>query len=133
MCVKWGGVYFYNDSLSTNVHSLARALELFPENVILIAGGKDAHVSFESLRPLIRQKVKTLLIYGEAKEQMNRDIGDFTETYLIGTFEEAVLIAYQKSRIDDFVLLSPGCPATDLFDSAEERGDYFMEMVRKFR
>ena len=130
---KVGGVYFYNDSFSTNVHSLSRALELFPENVILIVGGKDAHVSFESLRPLIRQKVKTLLIYGEAKERINRDIGDFTETYLIGTFEEAVLIAYQKSRIDDFVLLSPGCPATDLFDSAEERGEYFMEMVRKFR
>ncbi|MCS6838876.1 MAG: UDP-N-acetylmuramoyl-L-alanine--D-glutamate ligase [Bdellovibrionaceae bacterium] len=128
-----GGVYFYNDSLCTNVHALSRALELFPDNVILIAGGKDARLSFEGLRPLVKRKVKSLLLYGEAKEQINRDIGDFTETYLIGTFEEAVLIAYQKSRIDDFVLLSPGCPASDLFDSAEERGEYFKQMVKKFR
>lgn len=130
---KVGGVYFYDDSMCTNVHALARALEIFDENVILIAGGKEAQLSFEGLRSLVRRKVKTLLLYGEAKERINRDLGDFAETYLIGTFEEAVLIAYQKSRIDDFVLLSPGCPATDLFDSESERGEYFRQMVKKFK
>lgn len=130
---KVGGVFFYDDSMCTNVHALARALEIFDENVILIAGGKDANLSFEGLRSLVRRKVKTLLLYGEAKERINRDLGDFAETYLIGTFEEAVLIAYQKSRIDDFVLLSPACPATDLFDSETERGEYFKQMVRKFK
>lgn len=130
---KVGGVYFYDDSMCTNVHALARALDIFDENVILIAGGKDAQLSFEGLRNLVRRKVKTLLLYGEAKERINRDLGDYAETYLIGTFEEAVLIAYQKSRIDDIVLLSPACPATDLFDSEIERGEYFKQMVRKFK
>ncbi len=130
---KVGGVFFYDDSMCSNVHALSRALDLFDENVILIAGGKDTQLSFEGLRSLVRRKVKTLLLYGEAKERINRDLGDFSETYLIGTFEEAVLIAYQKSRIDDFVLLSPGCPATDLFDSEEERGDYFKQMIKKFK
>jgi UDP-N-acetylmuramoylalanine--D-glutamate ligase len=130
---KVGGVYFYDDSLCTNVHALARGLDIFDENVILIAGGKDAQLSFEGLRNLVRRKVKTLLLYGEAKERINRDLGDYAETYLIGTFEEAVLIAYQKSRIDDIVLLSPACPATDLFDSEIERGEYFKQIVKKFK
>jgi UDP-N-acetylmuramoylalanine--D-glutamate ligase len=81
---------------------------------------------------MVKKKVKTLILFGEAKERINRDLGDFSETFLIGTFEEAVLIAYQKSRINDIVLLSPGCPSFDLFDSYEERGDYFKEIVRKF-
>lgn len=129
---KAGGVQFYNDSKATNVHAVVRALDSFDENVILIAGGKDANLSFEALRNVVRRKVKTLILVGEAKERINRDLGDYSETFLIGTFEEAVLIAFQKSRIGDIVLLSPGCPSFDLFDSYEERGDYFKEIVKKF-
>lgn len=129
---KVGGVQFFNDSKATNVHAVLRALDSFEENVILIAGGKEANLSFEALRNVVRRKVKTLILVGEAKERINRDLGDFSETFLIGTFEEAVLIAFQKSRIGDIVLLSPGCPSFDLFDSYEERGDYFKEIIRKF-
>ena len=57
---------------------------------------------------------------GEAKERMNRDLGDYSETFLIGTFEEAVLIAYQSLGLA-MVLLSPGCSSFDMFDNFEER------------
>jgi UDP-N-acetylmuramoylalanine--D-glutamate ligase len=130
---KVGGVQFYNDSKATNVHAVLRALDSFDENIILIAGGKDTNLSYEALRNVVKRKVKTLILVGEAKERINRDLGDFSETFLIGTFEEAVLIAYQKSRIGDIVLLSPGCSSFDMFDSFEERGDYFKEIIRKFR
>jgi UDP-N-acetylmuramoylalanine--D-glutamate ligase len=128
-----GGVEFFNDSKATNVHSVKRALDAFDENVILIMGGKDTNLSYESLRDLVRKKVKSLILVGEAKERINRDVGDFCETYLIGTFEEAVLIAYQKSRIGDTVLLSPGCSSFDMFDSYVERGNYFKDIVNSFK
>jgi UDP-N-acetylmuramoylalanine--D-glutamate ligase len=130
---KVGGVFFYNDSKATNVHAVLRALDTFDENVILIAGGKDTNLNYEPLRNIVKRKVKTLILVGEAKERINRDLGDFSETFLIGTFEEAVLIAYQKSRIGDVVLLSPGCSSFDMFDSFEERGDYFKELDKKFK
>lgn len=129
---KVGGVQFFNDSKATNVHAVIRALDSFDENVILIAGGKDTNLNYEPLRGAVRKKIKTLILVGEAKERINRDLGDFSETFIIGTFEEAVLIAYQKSRIGDVVLLSPGCSSFDMFDSFEERGDYFKEIVKKF-
>ncbi len=128
-----GGVEFFNDSKATNVHSVKRALDSFDENVILIMGGKDTNLSYESLRDMVRKKVKSLILVGEAKERINRDVGDFCETYLIGTFEEAVLIAYQKSRIGDTVLLSPGCSSFDMFDSYVERGNYYKDIVNSFR
>jgi UDP-N-acetylmuramoylalanine--D-glutamate ligase len=129
---KVGGVLFYNDSKATNVHAVMRALDTFDENIILIAGGKDTNLNYEPLRNAVKRKVKTLILVGEAKERINRDLGDFSETFLIGTFEEAILIAYQKSRIGDIVLLSPGCSSFDMFDSFEERGNYFKEIIRKF-
>jgi UDP-N-acetylmuramoylalanine--D-glutamate ligase len=128
-----GGVEFFNDSKATNVHAVMRALDAFDENIILIMGGKDTNLSYEPLREVVRRKVKNLILVGEAKERMNRDLGDYSETFLIGTFEEAVLIAYQKSRIGDIVLLSPGASSFDMFDSYEERGNYYKELVNRFR
>ncbi|MCC6278073.1 MAG: UDP-N-acetylmuramoyl-L-alanine--D-glutamate ligase [Oligoflexia bacterium] len=128
---KKGGVEFYNDSKSTNVHSLMRALEAFDEPVILIAGGKDKGMDFTPLVEPVQKKVKNLILVGEAKERLNRSIGDFSETFIIGTFEESILLAYQKSRSGDVVLLSPGCSSYDLFKNYEERGNYFKELVQK--
>lgn len=128
-----GGVEFFNDSKATNVHAVSRALDAFDENIIMIMGGKDTNLSYEALREAVRRKVKTLILVGEAKERINRDLGDYSETFLIGTFEEAVLIAYQKSRIGDTVLLSPGASSFDMFDSYEERGNYFKELVQRFK
>ena len=130
---KVGGVEFFNDSKATNVHAVIRALDSFEENVILIMGGKDTNLNFEPLQQMVRRKVKNLVLVGEAKERINRDIGDYSETFLIGTFEEAILISYQKSRNGDKVLLSPGCSSFDFFDSYVERGNYFKDLVRQFR
>ncbi len=129
---KVGGVEFFNDSKATNVHAVSRALDAFEENVILIMGGKDTNLNYQPLKEKIQRKVKSLILVGEAKERINRDIGDFSETFLIGTFEEAVLISYQKSRIGDTVLLSPGASSFDMFESYAERGNYFKEIINKF-
>ena len=128
-----GGVNFYNDSKSTNVLSVSRALESFEENVILIMGGKNTGLNYKPLANSIRRRVKSLILVGEAKEEINRHIGDNTETFLIGTFDEAVFISYHKSRINDTVLLSPGCPSFDMFSNYIERGNYFKKLVKKFK
>ena len=129
---KAGGVLFYNDSKATNPHAVIRALDAFDEPVILVMGGKETNLNYEPLIPFIRQKVKNLILVGEVKERINRALGDYTETFLIGTFEEAILIAYQKSRIDDIILLSPGASSHDMFDNYVERGNYFKKLVNKF-
>ena len=129
---KVGGVKFYNDSKATNVHAVSRALDTFNENVILIMGGKDTGLNYKPLSDRIRRRVKSLILVGESKERINRDIGECTETFLIGTFEEAIFISYHKSRIGDTVLLSPGCSSFDIFNSYQERGNYFRKIVNQF-
>ena len=130
---KASGVDFYNDSKATNIHAVHRALSSFDEGVVLIAGGKDANVHFSGLSEIIRKKVKMLILFGEAKEKINRSIGDCSETFLVGTFEEAVYQAYQRSSMGDVVLLSPGCPSFDLFDSYIERGNYFKKLIKNYK
>ena len=125
-----GYVDFYNDSKATNVHSVAKSLQSFEKPLVLIMGGKDTDQNFEMLRSLVQEHVKILIITGEAKEKINRAIGDYSETYVVGTFEEAIFMAYQKSRAGDVILFSPGCKSFDAFKNFEERGDRFKEMIR---
>ncbi|MBI2646046.1 MAG: UDP-N-acetylmuramoyl-L-alanine--D-glutamate ligase [Deltaproteobacteria bacterium] len=125
-----GYVEFYNDSKATNPYSVMRSLESFTKPLILIMGGRDKGCEFEILRPLIQQKVKNLILLGEAKEKINRAIGDYTETFLVGTLEEALFMAYQKSRAGDVILFSPGCSSFDMFKNYEDRGDRFKELLR---
>lgn len=126
---KKDGVSFYNDSKCTSVPALMRALNAFQAPIILISGGRDKDQDFTPLADLVKRKVKNLILIGEAKEKVNRSIGDFSETFLVGTFEEAVLIAYQKSRNGDVILLSPACASYDMFKNYEERGEYFKKIV----
>ena len=115
------------------------------EKRLLSQGSSSIQTSRSDIVTRLRQQLDSLRYkkvlmqaqgYAENSWQMgeiNRDIGDFSETFLIGTFEEAVLIAYQKSRIADTVLLSPGASSFDMFDSYVERGNYFKEIVNKFK
>jgi UDP-N-acetylmuramoylalanine--D-glutamate ligase len=129
---KKGGVRLINDSRSTTVDALRLALDSFPlDPIILVAGGRDAQADFAALSELVKSRVKTLVLVGEAKEHINRCLGDFSETFLVGTFEEAVLLSYQKSREGDIILLSPGCESYDMFVSYEERGNYFRKYVEE--
>jgi UDP-N-acetylmuramoylalanine--D-glutamate ligase len=125
------GVRFYNDSKGTNVGSVVKSLQSFSEPVILIAGGKDKNGDLSPLRELIQSRVKGLILIGEAKERMDRELGDLTDTAMAKTLEEAVLLAYQTARKGDVVLLSPACSSFDMFRDYKERGKVFKEAVHR--
>jgi UDP-N-acetylmuramoylalanine--D-glutamate ligase len=126
-----GGVRFYNDSKGTNVGSVVKSLQSFSEPVILIAGGKDKNGDLGLLEELIRKRVKHLILIGEAKERMNRELGGLTDTVIVKSMEEAVLIAHRKAKAGEVVLLSPACSSFDMFKDYKERGKIFKEAVKR--
>jgi UDP-N-acetylmuramoylalanine--D-glutamate ligase len=128
-----GGVRFYNDSKGTNVGSVVKSLQSFSEPVILIAGGKDKNGDLSPLEEWIQKRVKHLILIGEAKERMNRKLGGLTNTILAKTMEEAVLLAREKAKAGEVVLLSPACSSFDMFKDYKERGKVFKEAVFKIR
>jgi UDP-N-acetylmuramoylalanine--D-glutamate ligase len=128
--VEKNGVRFYNDAKSETMDDLRQSLEAFKEPVILIAGGKEIEgIPFDKYANVIREKVRVLVLVGEVKETMNRVLGDVTQTYLVGSFDESVLLAYQKSRTGDTILLCPGNDSTDVFRDYEEKGNYYKKLI----
>lgn len=128
--VEKNGVRFYNDAKSETMDELKVSLEAFKEGVILIAGGKEIEgIPFDKYMNIMREKVRVLVLVGEVKETMNRLLGDVTQTYLVGSFDESVLLAYQKSRTGDTILLCPGNESTDVFRDFEEKGNYYKKLI----
>ena len=126
-----GGVRFYNDSKGTNVGSVVKSLQSFSEPVTLIAGGKDKNGDLSPLEALIQKRVKHLILIGEAKDRMNRELGGLTDTAMAKTMEKAVLLAHQKAKAGEVVLLSPACSSFDMFKDYKERGKVFKEAVKR--
>lgn len=126
-----GGVRFYDDSKGTNVGSVVKSLQSFSEPVILIAGGKDKNGDLSPLRELVRSRVKQLILIGEAKERMGRELGRLTATATADSLENAVLLAYQTAERGEVVLLSPACSSFDMFKDYKQRGKVFKETVNR--
>lgn len=123
------GVRFINDSKGTNVGAVVKSLESFSEPVVLIAGGRDKAGDFSVLGPLVKERVKALILIGEAKEKIKEAIGDLTETTFAGDLREAVIISRRVASSGDVVLLSPACASFDMFRDFEDRGRQFKQIV----
>ena len=126
------GVKYYNDSIASSPSRTRAGLRSFEQKVILIAGGKDKGVPFDTLGEDIREHVKVLVLTGLTAEKIEKaalDAGFDGPIIRKDDFREAVLAAGAAAGEDDIVLLSPACTSFDRFKNFAERGNYFKEIV----
>jgi UDP-N-acetylmuramoylalanine--D-glutamate ligase len=126
------GVHVYNDSKGTNVASTIKALESFPERVILIAGGKGKGQDFAPLAAAARGRVAHAVLIGEDGRQIAGALaGVGIPTSAADSMPGAIDAALAAARPGDVVLLSPACASFDMFDNYEHRGDVFKRLVER--
>jgi UDP-N-acetylmuramoylalanine--D-glutamate ligase len=124
------GVTFLNDSKATNIDALEKALIAMSVPAVLIAGGKDKGLDFTELRPLIREKVKAVVLIGQMTEKLNEAWSSVVMCVKAGSLSDAVDRAQKLAQAGDIVLFSPGCSSYDMFKSFEDRGDQFRALVQ---
>ena len=131
------GVKYYNDSIATSpTRVMSGTLSLFPQKILMIAGGYDKYIPFEPLGPVVCDKVKTLILLG-ATAQKIQDAVQGAENYKEGspeiirveTMEQAVETAQAHAQPGDIVSLSPASAAFDLYPNFEVRGRHYKELV----
>ena len=126
------GVRWVNDSKATNVNSCWYALESMTTPTVLILGGKDKGNDYSEIDDLVREKCHTLVFMGLHNEKLREHFGSFGLNIIdTDNLHDAIQGAYNAAREGDTVLLSPCCASFDLFKSYEDRGNQFMDAVRK--
>ena len=127
------GVRFYDDSKATNIGAVQSALAAMRQPVVLIAGGRDKGGDYQLLHELVRQKVKAMVLIGEASEIMARSFDKLTMIQQAATMEAAVRRAKALAAPGDTVLLSPACASFDMFNSYSHRGEMFRLAVQNLQ
>src|SRR3990170_2747181 len=65
-------VDWYNDSIATAPERAAAAINAFDRPLVLLAGGRDKDLPWESLAALIVRRVDHLVLFGEAAEKIEK-------------------------------------------------------------
>lgn len=124
------GRLFYNDSKATNILATQKALSSFHQPTILLAGGLDRGNNFDELIPYLKN-VRGMVLFGETTEKLQKTAADagIKLVKAATNMEQAVKQAYELSKQEDVILLSPACASWDQYRTFEERGDMFIQAV----
>jgi UDP-N-acetylmuramoylalanine--D-glutamate ligase len=127
---EYNGVKYYDDSKGTNVGAVIKSLEGFAAPIILIAAAGQGR-RFRGLKPLVSQKVKVLILLGEAKDKIADVLSGATENRISVGHGRRRQAGSRKAAPGDVVLLSPACASFDMFQDYGHRGRFFAQLARE--
>jgi len=133
------GVLWVNDSIATSPERAIAALRAFSEPLILLAGGRDKHLSWDEWADLALERTRAVVAFGEAVPIIRQALEGARERagvaknsfaiYEVATLDDAVSKAATLAHPGDVVLLSPGGTSFDAFVDFEARGERFRDLV----
>ena len=85
------------------------------------------------LCPLLKQRVKLVLLMGEDAEIIEQAWQGATKIIRVENMQVAVEQAQQSAQSGDCVLLAPACASFDMYAKFEARGDDFALRVKELR
>lgn len=130
------GVRYYNSSIDSSPNRTINTLNVFPEKVIMISGGKDKGIPYDEIGSPIAKKVKTLILIGKTADKIedavrHADKNGEVEIIRCKSYDEVVKTAHSVAKDGDVVLLSPASTSFDMFKNFEERGNLFKKLVEE--
>lgn len=134
------GVKYYNSSIDSTPTRSAAALSALDKAPIMICGGYDKHIPFDSFGEVLCRKAKAVILTGATAFAIRSAVeacplypGSGLELRDAADFDEAVTLARSLAESGDIVLLSPACASFDAFRNFEERGRHFKALVNNMK
>lgn len=128
------GVRYYNSSIDSSPNRTVNTLNVFPEKVILIAGGKDKGIPYDDIGPAVAEHVKLLILIGKTSDKIEEAVkksGYNGEIIRCTDYKDVVAEARARAQSGDAVILSPASTSFDMFANFEERGNLFKKLVNE--
>jgi len=126
-----------DDSKATNPDAAMKALYSFNKPIVLIAGGQDRKAEFSELARVIKERVRILILMGESRYKLRDEVlktgFNNINIHVVENMQEAVQTAFNIINSGECLLLSPGCPSWDMYESYRERGNDFKSEVEILR
>lgn len=124
------GKLWVDDSKGTNVSACRAAIDLYPDSICLIVGGRGKDTDFSELFIGLSDRVKSVIAMGETAQGIRDAACEHArglKVTVVNKLADAVEAA--ASSNEKTVLLSPACASFDEFNSYAERGEKFAQLV----
>ncbi len=131
------GADWYNDSIATTPDRALAAVRAFVEPKVLLAGGQDKDLLWETFAREVVRRVDHLILFGEVAQKIEHYIKDAAKDDTKPTLviceglADAVQAAAEVAEEGDVVVLSPGGTSFDEFSNYEVRGEKFRALVEE--
>ncbi len=132
-------VTWINDSMASAPERVLAALAAFDEPLLLLAGGRDKDLPWETWAQRVVERVRVLALFGEAQPMLVEQIKRVWQPGQPGarlerlecadTLERAVTLAAAAAQPGDVALLSPGGTSFDAYQDFAARGAHFRTLV----
>ncbi|TGK31808.1 UDP-N-acetylmuramoyl-L-alanine--D-glutamate ligase [Leptospira gomenensis] len=146
------GLFFVNDSKSTNLHSMLAGMSTWknPEETLLILGGRPKQEDPKPLYDFVMQGIGSIVLIGEARSVWEQGLRERMGVRLISleSLKDVFLLLDSSERFSDknhndrirlkngtnvaSIVFSPACASFDQYKNFEERGNHFLSLVRDF-
>lgn len=126
------GVTYVNDSIATAPERVIAAIKSYSEPLILLLGGRDKKLPWETLIPLALARSRQIIAFGELADLVVKQARLFdsgSAVIQVATLDEAVAEARRRAQPGDVVLLSPGGTSFDAYADFAARGAHFRHLV----
>ncbi len=132
------GVTWVNDSIATAPERLLAALSSYEEPLVLLIGGADKDLPWETAIHYALRKARHIILFGEdGAKQVASKVTSLLENMRVRadqlsrvqTLEQAVARAAEVALAGDIVLLSPGGTSYDAYEDFAARGLHFRQLV----
>ncbi len=126
----YGGVRYYDDSISTIPEAAINAVKSIPDVGTIIIGGMDRGIDYTLLEEFIRTRedVNFICAYDTGK-RIYDTVSGCRNVYRVEDLKDAVAMAHRLTLSGKACVLSPAAASYGYFKNFEERGDVFRELV----
>jgi UDP-N-acetylmuramoylalanine--D-glutamate ligase len=133
------GVKYYDDSFGTTPETAMVAIEAFSSPEVIIVGGSDKGVLYDSLiETILGNNVKSVICIGETGPRIYEMLEarkGFKELFLKlipgkPSMNDIVMLAKDQASPGDIVLLSTASASFDMFKNYKDRGEQFKTSVQ---
>lgn len=134
------GVRYYNDTTATTPDAVLAALRgLQPtlkgkSDIVLISGGTDKSLDYVSYAQEVSKNVKRLILFkGSATDKITKLLPVGIDYWIVDDMKKAVDLARNFAKKNDVVLLSPGAASFGIFKNEFDRGEQFVQLIKKIK
>lgn len=134
---KHNEIEYYNDNNATTPDSVIVALDALyknKRNIILLAGGSDKGLEYSKMAEKIHKTVKALILFnGKASNDIVSLLPNKKDYSIdiVNNMKHAIKKIKEYSKKGDIVLLSPGSASFGIFKNEYNRGDQFVNSIKR--